>query len=800
LIENKEHIINESDSFDFKRLFHQIVKNWYFFVVSVFLGLIAAYLVIQYSSPKYQVSANILVQDEQNPVQRELLEMSNLTSGSGKVDNELGILKSRSLMKHTIERMDYDVFYYKNTRFGYREIYRDAPFEIDLVKLNHYVVNTKCNLHYLSPNQVLLQASVKKALVFSPMVERIVEQTEDYKYIDTVNVGDTVAGTFGTFIIQPNLFNFMPEKLKQQYAFQFNTDNYLKGTFNQLSFSPKQNSSIITARLAGENPERLVEFLNTYLQLYLQKGVQKKNRVAHATIQFINEQLEQVSDSLSISEDELEAFQSENKLLNIDFQAQQMYGNIESLHQEKQKINLRLEYYSYLKKYIQNNETPKDVVAPSSMNFHEPLLSSLILQLTELSAERKEMMYNTKKTNPYLATINRKIEDVKHALIENLESSIQTSSMTLEQINTQIAQTSSEFTELPSEQRRLLSMKRDFELNNELYNFLLKKRSEMQIARASNLPSNEIIDNASLDAVIKIAPNTRQIYMVALVLALFLPGAIIYLRDVLNNKISERDDISKITNYPVIGQIFHHKLQTENIFKDQPTSQITDSFRSIRTNFQFFEKKNKANIIQITSSLTKEGKSFVSLNLAQAFATNKRKTILLDFDLRKARIKDYADLKSNKGLSLFLSEHGQVRDMIEKTDNPYLDIIPAGPIPPNPTELVESDKTAELMEYLRQHYQYIFLDTPPISSISDAYILTKYADINLFVVRNNYTPKKLFESVIRDIELRKIPVHLIINDIQIQSGRYYGYYRPYRYEAKPKSFTQNVKNVIFSNN
>jgi len=797
---DNEPVFSDSEAFDFKKFFAELTSNWYWFIITIILALITGFLVVQYTTPIYMVSSNVLVQDEQNPVQKEILELNNLSVGGGKVENELGILRSRELLTETIKSLNYDVFYYQHKRFGMREIYDNAPFEIKIIKKDNYIVNTLCNLHYISPNKAVLQTSVKKAAKYNAASENITNIQHEFNYNDTVQIGDTISGAFGTFQILPNLEYASSNMFHEEYAFQFNSLNYLRGHFNRFAFSPDNNSSIIKISLQGENPKRMVEFINTFLEIYLQKGVEKKNRVAQATIIFINNQLKQVSDSLAISEDQLEQFQSTNKLLQFDYQAQQLYGNIESLQQDKQRIELRLEYYSYLKKYIENNETPSDIVAPSSMNISEPLLSNLIMQLTELTSERKEMLYNTKKSNPYINTINRKIDDVRKTLLENLESSIQTTTLSLKQVNNQITHINTKFRELPSEQRRLLAMKRDFELNNELYNFLLKKRSEMQIAKASNLPSNEIIDRAELSVVYKTEPNPQQVYLIALVIGIMLPGGLIYLRNALNNRITDREDVTGTTDYPIIGQIFHHKYDTNNIFEDQPNSQIADSFRSIRTNFRFFEKQQGANVVQITSSLTREGKSFVSLNLAESFAANNKRTILVDFDLRKARIKVYAKLTSNKGLSNYLSGHAGLDQIIYQSKNKNLDIITGGPIPPNPTELVESEYTGKLITALRQKYDYVIIDTPPISSISDAYILTKFADINLYVVRNNYTPKKLFQTIIQDIAARGIKLHIVINDIIATNSRYYGYYKPYRYESEPKTIRQNVKDLLFSRN
>jgi capsular exopolysaccharide synthesis family protein len=348
---------------------------------------------------------------------------------------------------------------------------------------------------------------------------------------------------------------------------------------------------------------------------------------------------------------------------------------------------------------------------------------------------------------------------------------------------------------MPETERKLFGFERKFKLNDALYTYLLTKRSEVQIAKASYVPDNEILDIAREAEFTVIAPKSFRNYIIALILGFGIPIAFLLLRDFFNDKILVIEDIEKVSDFPILGYILHNKEKSFTIVADEPLSISSESIRAVRTNFQFISKENDKNVVLITSSMMNEGKTFISLNLALSFALNNKKTILLNFDLRKPKVQDYLNIENKKGLSLYLSGNASIEEIIVKTPYENLDVILAGTIPPNPMELIAGNKTGLLIEKLKEKYDYIILDSPPIGMVADSMLLLKHTNILLYIVRQNQTLKKVFTHQIEDLHKKGIQnVNIILNDIQMgkrfQSYSYgyayaYGYGYGYGYKLEP---------------
>jgi capsular exopolysaccharide synthesis family protein len=484
---------------------------------------------------------------------------------------------------------------------------------------------------------------------------------------------------------------------------------------------------------------------------------------------------------------------------NIDFQAQQTYEQMEGLRDQQAQLIVKSKYYNYLRDYLATSNQVSDLIAPSSMDINDPLLNNLIIELTRLYADRTEQSFNTIKDNPYLRSLEVKISDTKKNLIENIDNIIKASDISLKEIESRIAGIESAIGELPASQREFLVIERKFKLNDAIYTYLLTKRSEVQISKASNVPSNEVLDNASPDDFEQVSPNARMNYMIALILGFLFPAVIIYLRDYFRNKITDKNDIHNLTAVPVMGHIMHNTHKTSLVVNAAPSSLIAESFRSLRTNFEFISNKDEKQVILITSIVKGEGKSFTSVNLGSVFAQGNRKVVIIDFDLRKAKIRQYLDIQADGGLSRYLSNNSSIEDIIFKSDIPNLDVIPSGPIPPNPLELISSERTSLLFEELKRRYDVIIIDSPPVALVSDALLLLKYSNIRLLVVRQNYTPRNLFESVLRDLEKRDIKwLNIILNDDRRGLNSYgYGYgYNSYGYGHEKRTIGQKISSIF----
>ena len=419
------------------------------------------------------------------------------------------------------------------------------------------------------------------------------------------------------------------------------------------------------------------------------------------------------------------------------------------------------------------------------MGIDDPLLNSHILELTKLYSQLDIISVNSKQGHPLVKSIKKQIKSTKEKLIENIENIISTSELTLEDINSRIVELESVIGDLPQNERILLNIQRKFNLNENIYNYLLEKRAEASITKASNISDHKVIDMPRLESNLPIKPNTTLIYVISIMLGFFLPSIIISIYYLFNNKIIDKKDIDEITSVPLIGKIMHNDSGYNLVNINSPKSAIAESFRSIRTNIQYLASDKIEKVICITSSIGGEGKTFVAMNLASIFSITRGKTILIGADMRKPKIFNDFNLSNDVGLSSYLSNQNTKDEVIQKTEFENLDIILSGPIPPNPSELLSLEKMKDFIEELKKTYKHINIDTPPNGLVTDGLVLMKYSDINIYVVRQNFTTKEMLnnfnETIIKNNVLN---MNLIVNDIsndKTSHGYGYGYGNTYGY-------------------
>jgi capsular exopolysaccharide synthesis family protein len=378
-----------------------------------------------------------------------------------------------------------------------------------------------------------------------------------------------------------------------------------------------------------------------------------------------------------------------------------------------------------------------------------------------------------------MKSLDIEINSTKIAIFETIKNAIKTNNIALKDLDERIGVIFGKINQLPGTERVLFSIERRFKLTDAIYTYLLQKRSEAQITQASNIPDNEVIDSARPEDGSPVYPKTSMNYMIALILGLIIPVVIILGKDFLNDTIKERADVEKITTLPIIGHIIHSDKDSKLVVMESPKSSIAESFRSVRTNLQYLLLGKEKQTILITSDMVQTGKTFCSINLATSFAMYGKKTLLVGFDLRKPRIHKDFDLTNDEGISSYLINKSKLESCIQPSGIENLDVLVSGPIPPNPSELAASDRTGTMFTLLKEIYDFIIIDTPPIGLVTDAFLLMKYTDANLILVRQNFTHKKVFSSIIRDMEQRKMPnLAILINDVKLTKYSYgfgYGY-------------------------
>ncbi|NPA37506.1 MAG: polysaccharide biosynthesis tyrosine autokinase [Chlorobi bacterium] len=758
--------------FDFKKAFFRALQYWYYIPVFLTLSIVLAIYNYKTTPPEYQIGTQILITGGDNnraSIGSEDGAFNGVTLGAqNNVENQLIILTSSQQIEKTLKQLDFSVSYFQKGLFKTVEIYKDSPFKVIADSTTSGIYRKIFCIEFINNNEFYLT----------------IEGKEDFK----------IKGKFYEKIVNPGYsFSIIPvkDKLKNKnyinhtYCFKFNSlDDLVKEYKSKIKIQQIGQSSIYEISITENNINKGVDFLNQLAQNSVEYTLEKKNQIANNTIRFIDNQLIGVTDSLSKAKKVLEQFRSQNKVMDVSMQGQMIIQQSQQLEAQRHEVSQQLDYYNYLLDYIQNNrDNEEDLTPPSSQNVTDPLLSRLISELSTLNAEKASLLFNSSKENPNVTRIDRRIKTIKNSIVENTKNLVTTTQRRLDDIDNRLMKLSYEIRKLPKTEQMLADIQRKFEMNDELHTHLLERRANAQLAKAANMPDNEIIEYAMPHGQVK--PDKTRSIIIVFLLGLFFPSVIIFLIIFLNDKVQDKDDLEGI-EFPVTGSVPQEKKNKKNKELEiisNPRSAIAESFRSIRTSLEFFPVDKKCKTILITSSIPGEGKSFTASNLAISYAQLGRKTLLIEFDMRKPALKKILDIKENryKGiLSRFLvNNEDKNNGLIIKSEIENLDIIFSGDIPPNPVELIAGEKTKMLFEQLKNLYDIIIIDTPPIGLVTDAIILSGYADINLIVARHNVTPIKTLKEILEDENIKKMKnLNIIINSIPLKKHGYsykYGY-------------------------
>ncbi|MBL6657031.1 MAG: polysaccharide biosynthesis tyrosine autokinase [Flavobacteriales bacterium] len=772
----------QNEKIEIKVLFDRLLVFWKQTALSILIFLTIGFLYNWYSTKIYKSSTTILIKEDSNSGlgSEDLFGGLDLFGGQKNIKNEIGILRSFSLTRKTLEDLNLRISYFHSGSLVSKDIYDKTPFTVNLINSTPLLIDQKYYVKIISENEYQLEVDFKDAKLFDLKEENYVSNDEyDFEYENTHKFGELVSTDFFEFKLEKNDLSLFVENEWDTYYFIVNNYNDLTQAYMKKIniIETDKESSILKITHEGSNPKKINDFLEKFNFHYLQIGLNEKNQIASNTIFFINDQLTSISDSLNKVENDLENFKQSNPKIQLSKDEYSTYFQIEKLEEEKAILELNNKYYLSVQKYLSENNDIDNIVAPSAMGINDPLLNELISELTRLYSQLEVASINSRSEHPIVQSLQNQIQNTKNILNENIENIISNSELSLVDINTRIKQIETEINKLPRKERVLLNIQRKFNLNEIIYNYLLEKRAEASITKASNVSDHKIIDSPRLISNEPVEPNTMIVYAFSLLLGLFVPIISITLYFVLNDKIIDKKDIDQITDVPVIGKIMTNESENNIVTVNSPKSAITESFRAIRTNIQYLAAEKAEKVICITSSISREGKTFIAINLSSIISLTGEKTILIGADLRKPKIFDDFNLKNTVGLSSYLSNQKTKEEIINKTQFENLDIILSGPIPPNPSELLNNEKMSNFIKELKKEYKYIVIDTPPIGLVTDGLILMKHSDINIYVVRQNYTTKEMlkgFNDLVTNNNLQKI--NLIINDISTdKSSHGYGY-------------------------
>jgi len=768
-MENLNRPKREPNDFDIKVFLSRYAKYWYIFALTIVLSLLVARYYNWYKNPVYAITAKLLVKDE-NYGKDKLLKQLEIDKPSKNIENEIEILRSHSLLAKVLNELDFEVSYFLIGDVKISEVYKDCPFNIEIVQLDYGA--------YFDDFSVTLSDDKNFKWAY---------ESGDEPVIHTHQFGDTLDFGLGTIVVRkrdnfPTNLIQDPDYDKKNYLVRFNTIAYNQNKYlSKLSINLSRNqATILQINLEDEVPQKGLDFVNKLIEVYLRNDIDTKKQAATATADFLDSQLNDIASDLERIETSRENYKVSKGIVDLESESKIVLEGIKDLDAQMALNSSRIGMIRQLKSYIKENQDLRDL-APAALDIADPLLIKLINKLSELQSERELILNRNTASSPELVPINAEIELTRLTLLENIQNIEKSLESKQEDLKESLRDYRNRISRIPTTERELLEIERQFRIQESLYLFLLEKRAELAISLSATESNTRIIDSARVLPG-PISPVPQRAYSIAIIISILLPLLIIILIEKFNDKVTELSTIRKLTDIPVLGQVRFSKQESSLVAINKPRSSITEEYRSIRTNLRFFSQDKGPAVIMVTSSVGTEGKTFTAMNLAAVMAASGPKVVLVGLDMRKPRIVDDFQINNDIGCSNYLSSNASFDEIVQNSKYlENLDIIPSGPTPPNPSELVLSDNMERFIDELKTRYDRIIIDTPPIGLVSDGLIIANHADATLFVVRDGVTRRSHLAQVndlYKKSQLKNLSI--IFNAIRKRPGAY-GYNAGYGY-------------------
>tara|TARA_R110002020_G_scaffold188328_1_gene387050 strand:+ start:182 stop:2638 length:2457 start_codon:yes stop_codon:yes gene_type:complete len=799
-MEEDFEIRDQQNFFDFKGFLIKILNFWPLFLISLAIAFYIAHYINVRKQTVYRMSNMITVKDDQNPFFTSNTSLTfNWGGTTDKVQTAIILLRSRSHNEKVVEELQYYVDYLQQGEYHLEDVYGSTPFKVDVNTNRPQLLGKQISIIFTDTSHYNLAidfsgGSGSAQNYSSKEVAQLPLPSNSYK--QQFALGDPVDLPYFNFKLNPTE---IPVNVGKEYFIRFNSFDGVVGRYRGVNVNQTPTgSSVLALSLTGTNKKRLVDYLNASVRVLSEDQLERKNLFATKTIKFIDSSLAAKSAELKDVQLELDNFRDSNVSVGISGDEESLITKITDLDTQKQTIEQQLQYYRNLDTYLRTREDySSDIPAPSITGIAEGSISQKVGSIIELSEERNRLSYTAKPDNPIFQDLDRRINAIKSVLLENIISSQQILNGQLNDVRKDIGVAESQMRKLPKEQQELLGIQRRYSLSESTYGVFLAKRSEAGIVKSANVSDIMIIDSAKDTGGGAIGPNTRTNYVMAAIAGSVVPLVFVFLLVFFDNKIGNPEEISKLSDIPVLGAIGKSGVDGNLVVLEKPRSAVAEAFRGLRSSLQFIYKKQKvtgAKTVRVTSSVGGEGKTFCSINLATVFALSERKTVLVGLDLRKPKIFDDFELKNDKGVVNYLIGENSLDEIVQSTRIPYMDVILAGPIPPNPSELLMSDQMDVFMAELKEKYDYIILDTPPVGLVSDALELEDYADATLYVVRQDYTKKGMLAIINDKYKKGEVSnISFVLNCFRTKGRFGYGYGYGYGYGSYGNGYHQDDK-------
>ena len=774
---------NEEKALEIRYVVAKYIRYWPWYILFIFLLVLGTFLFHRYTVDQYEVSGSMLIKTNTSP-EAKIMDRSNIFSSGLNLENDILRLKSKGLAREALEMVHFDVEYYAKTTIKPIELYDRSPIRIVVDWSHIQVTESPLELVILSETNFRILPEESGLMDFNSAMAA----GDDALYNKTYSFGEPIETGRSKFTV--NLVN--PARINESIIFKLINPVELEEQYAKSIQIILQNeySSVLRLSTTTKVVEKGRDYINSLMEAYIGYDLREKNKTQENTLAFIEEQLGFLEDSLQEKERELQDFKVENKLLDVSAEFSNILGKMNNLDEMNAEIDYQLEYFNQIKAYMeQKSKDFSQVIAPSVIGVPDPLLNGSIQTLVTLSQDRRKLLATVNEIHPEVLKIDVQMEKIQDVLFENVLNLISNTENKKRSIQSEIKVYDAEFATLPESESKYSGIYREFKLRESLFTYLLEKRAEAGIARASNVSDNAILDYAKRGTLV--FPKKQQNYGLAILLGFLLPFGFVVVRDIFDDSIKDQRDLKKHFMIPQLGIVGYSEKDTNMVVLQHPKSAVAESFRSLRSAITYLAAGKNTKKILVTSSVSGEGKTFTSLNLASAMALASKKTVVVGGDLRRPKLASYFGESDKVGLSTYLIGKVEADKIILPTEHENLWYVPSGVIPPNPAELLQTPRLIEFLTYLESKFDVIVFDTPPMGLVSETIDLMRLFDINLYVVRQNYTVKDhlvMINDLFNNKQVKNVygVFNGIINSGYHYEGYNYGYGNTYLYSQNNK--------------
>jgi tyrosine-protein kinase Etk/Wzc len=749
---------------------------WPLFLLLSVLTLSGAWWFLRNRVPLYESTAAILIKDEKKgPDDSKMIESMNQLTTKKIIENEIEVIHSRALMNEVVKNLHL-----------YAPVFENG--------------NAKRPTSAYATSPIIVEAKNPDSVALADKVFFSFDKTKAQVGINgqSYPLNTWVETKFGTLKFIPQVATATP--VEPLYFALISPKKVTQELIERLAIIPASKlSTVIDLSIQDDVAKRSEDILNSLLTAYNKAAVKDKSNLASSTLEFLDERLSIVGADLTAIESKMQQYKSTKGAVDISSQGQLFLQNVSTNDQKLGDVDMQLAVLNKVENYVKSKDNTAGIV-PSTVGITDPLLSTLLDKLYTTELEYEKMKQNTGLNNPLLVSVNDQINKIKPSILENISNLRQNLEATKNNLNSTNNRYSSQLQNIPSQERDLVEISREQNTKRNIYDFLLQKREETALANTAAVADSRVIDKAESTGPIN--SDTKKIYIVAVILAIGLGIGLISLKELVNRTILFRHEIESRTSSPIIGEILHEKSKASLVLGDGQRTFVAEQFRKLRTSLAYIGIHGDRKKLLVTSTVPGDGKSFIVANLGLSLAMAGKRVVVLEFDLSDPTLSDKLGIITNKGLSDYLVGKAEVKDILRQTDvHENLFIIPSGPLPDNPSDLIVSNRVGELMDHITPLFDYVIVDTAPVGLLSDAYVLSSYCDGTLYVIRHRHTPKLAIERIDENNEINELKnMGIVFNDVRSRGfgNNGYGYGYGYGYihkERKTKRKRKEKKNV-----